>query len=146
MWGFSFPTVVVLVIHPYHTSFSSTCKYLVGIFTSNRCNPFCPPEPECDNATVALIQSMNCSCGYILDLDGPFSECARLPFAAVFMEWCIMDVCVVADQGEEAMRRAALEILETFAAVCEEHLAGPTENWEEMPECSEYLAIGAQSD
>jgi len=101
--------------------------------------------PACAALTTALIES-NTYCGYILDTSGPFADCAVLALAATFMEDCVMDVCVVSGNGEEAMKATACASLGAFAAVCQLKAAAPSADWELMTDCGEFRRVVFTAD
>ena len=98
--------------------------------------------PACAALTTALIES-NTYCGYILDTGGPFSNCVGLALAPTFMDGCVMDVCVVSVNGEEAMKAAACGGRAAFAAVCQIQAApaAPNADWELTANCGEFRGV-----
>jgi hypothetical protein len=64
-----------------------------------------------------------------------------LALAATFMEDCVMDVCVVSGNGEEAMKATACASLGAFAAVCQLKGAAPNADWELMTDCGEFRGV-----
>lgn len=112
------------------------------VFLTNRCHnssvsPL--PLPVCENETVALIET-NTYCGYILDTNGPFSECAELPLAVSHIQDCIMDVCSVTPD-EDLMKRVACGSLVAFAVRCWKQSAPPAADWKITADCGEVILI-----
>lgn len=108
----------------------------------------CPPRnqvnpSECDEAMSAQIES-NEYCAQIQNADGPFKRCVLSvgeDTVNMYMGNCAYDVCAAAPEGTDAMKNAACQSLNAFAALCEVNSVAPSLTWREDTNCGNILFI-----